>query len=46
MVGGIEVYIWFLTVTFFENIPYWDDILPKRGSRWLGPSDACYRGRW
>ena len=45
VVGGKLVYIWFLAMTSFGNIPCWDDILPKRGSRWLGPSDACHRGR-
>jgi len=29
VVGGKGVYIWFPTVTFFGNIPYWDGILPK-----------------
>ena len=45
VVGGEGVYIWFLAMAAFRNITCWDDILPKRGSRWLGPSDACHRGR-
>ena len=30
------------SMTSFGNIPYWDGILSKRGSRWLGPFDACH----
>ena len=33
-------------VASFGNIPCWDGILPKRGSRWLGLFDARRRGRW
>ena len=31
MVGGKGVYIWFLAVTSFGNIPCWNGILPKIG---------------
>ena len=46
VVGGKGVYIWFPVMSSFGNIPCLDGILPKRGSKWLGPSDAYHRGRW
>ena len=37
---------WGSRLSFFEGMPCWDGISPKKGKCGLGSLDACHRSRW